>query len=254
LFTIVEANGKEIKYHLSPEGRRFGTVYETYQKKVYWWEPVALMRRTALIAVSISTTEPIYLAQGYMFVTVAILMLQVWFKPFCLKIDNQLEKISLLFLTLIAILQTSVINKTNYTVATEVFMTLFILAPIIGILGYLIRLQYHAFKSPKTKEASKDVELTSPTMKSPQPMPEALPEELQFDEKGNDLPPGLEAAEDDRQGTDGEVQPPIQPGQAAPSRPPRNELEMPRLTSEIMDQTIEGGEPEFEDSEEESAP
>jgi len=142
---------------LNNEGRRFGTVYETYTKSRFWWEPLALLRRTALIVVTVSTSDPIYLAEGFLFTTSLMLMLQVWFKPYFLHWDNFLEQFSLFFLSLVAILETSVLNKTTPTAATQFFLTIFIIGPIFVMAVYILYLQYQGVKAlfPQMKRGAK---------------------------------------------------------------------------------------------------
>jgi len=208
-------NGKELEhYRAAIEGRKFGSIYETYRKERYWWEPVALLRRTVLIAVSISTTQPIYLGEGFLFVCLWMILMQVSAKPYFIKIDNKLERISLFCLAAITVLQTTVLTSSNTSVVTEVILTLFIVLPIAFMVTYIANLSWRSFKH---NQAQKGRDVQSPSIDGmpgsdiprssdlPDPMKVEL-DNLNANNGHIDGPPGLEGQEDGLVNEQGELQ------------------------------------------------
>jgi len=110
---------------------RLGPIYETYTPKHIWWESLALVRRTLLVVLSVGISDLLYRAQAFNFLMFLIFLCQIYANPFLNTKDNVLESISLGVLVVIALIQSGLLDRPEYPKATQVLVTLLVLAYIL---------------------------------------------------------------------------------------------------------------------------
>jgi len=124
-------NDLESKENVLPKGYFIGTIYESYKRTRFWWEPIALIRRTILVAFSVLIIDALFLSQAYCLLACATLMIQMIWKPFSTSQDNFLEEFCLLCILIISVLQAGLLNSRSFPVATQVLVSIFVLLPLL---------------------------------------------------------------------------------------------------------------------------
>jgi len=82
-------------------------LYETYQPSQYYFECVALLRRTMFVLTfTILPLDALTKSQVYVYLALFCLLLHLVARPYCLPRDNAFETVSLFFLTFIVVAQT----------------------------------------------------------------------------------------------------------------------------------------------------
>ncbi|CAM9241752.1 unnamed protein product, partial [Heterosigma akashiwo] len=76
---------------------RFNFLYDGYRREFFWWEGVVLLRKVAIITVSVVANQLGSTAFGVtgLVVVLAFVMLQSWARPFIARDLNALEQVSL---------------------------------------------------------------------------------------------------------------------------------------------------------------
>ena len=73
-----------------------GNLYYCYKRKYYWFEMVILVRRLLLaVLISVLPSDSIFLPSLVLIALSLALLVQLWLRPFALKVDNRLESISI---------------------------------------------------------------------------------------------------------------------------------------------------------------
>jgi hypothetical protein len=118
---------------------RWGFLYEQYRAETYWWEALALLRRSGLVAISVVLwNHPLERGQAFSVFALLLLVLQLYFQPFVTVLDNRLEDISLASLCLLSILLTGQISA-DKPLLLQVLATLVVIAALtVFVLSFFV--------------------------------------------------------------------------------------------------------------------
>jgi len=90
---------QEVRYWL-------GNLYYCYKPKYHWFELVILVRRLLLaVLISVLPSDSIFLPSLVLIALSLALLVQLWLRPFALKVDNRLESISIAMILITFVVQ-----------------------------------------------------------------------------------------------------------------------------------------------------
>ena len=112
---------------------RYGGLAEAYRPRVYFYEVIAIMRRTALVALSVTFYgEPATRAAALALLCLAALGMHIIWRPFRQPADNRLELYTLTLLAVLAVLIAPYHSSTGHPpTVTVAFLLLFVLPTLL---------------------------------------------------------------------------------------------------------------------------
>ena len=127
------------KLHTDLYHNRFGALYISYRPGAFWWEVVFTTRRTLLIFIYVILYDnPTARTFALAFVNVGIAAFHIGVRPFATTVGNVLESISLVSLSLIAIIEASTFANTAAHSTMQPFIGCMIFVPAGLILIIII--------------------------------------------------------------------------------------------------------------------
>lgn len=172
---------------------RFSFLYETYREKYYWWEAVALVRRSLLVALGILLWDyPLDAQQGFAVFNLLVMLAQASSRPFSTGEENLLENISLTVITVVSIVQTGVETFDDYKLWQKISISALVLTSLFSFVLWWFRV-----KIAHLMRRGKQVLRTGSFRQPKQPVEMApLPNEAQVNsfQGGDNSPAYLNAA------------------------------------------------------------
>ena len=177
--------------------RRWGVLFDPYKDSVYWWEVLALFRRSIFVALDtlLFSYNPVFKYLAFVFAHTIVFCAHMYKLPFKVPQDNTLESISLFILLILSLILMSYQYSQTFTLdallfvlvagPTLLFLTAIIITRTTRVANALIArsstreslaaTRWPLFAAPADSTGSSLLALLSPRCPSPAFLADAVP-------------------------------------------------------------------------------
>ena len=123
-------------------GARWGFFYQSFTPQCYWWTGVDLLRRTALVLVTVlGVSDPVLQAQLHVLICGVQALLQTHWRPFAMAQLNYLETASLFLLLLVSVLNMGLAAQSDPGAvpwSAQLALTLLVAVPLLLLGAWVV--------------------------------------------------------------------------------------------------------------------
>jgi hypothetical protein len=128
---------------------RFGNLYDAYQSSSYWWQSLVLLRRVVFTLVEVLLVIlPSFKFMIFGFLHLLSLVIHVIMQPYSTKFFNQMELLTLLSLTSVALIMTAFPDEKTLEKQSSIFIlsSIVVLVPVLAFIIHGLRTSIHTIK------------------------------------------------------------------------------------------------------------